>query len=173
VRRHGELLSKDPAELLADSKLHMRLDWKPHPDMKGVKANLLRMMGAERVARIEEDQAAELRRLFFLQVLPALILLACRNAVDVEVVPAPDKLNKQRSKKGKPPLVEHRVVRMHLSPARKRAYAASGGSGTAASRGTVVMGHFKVRKSGVYWWQPHARGGRLDGEIKRTFVLTK
>ena len=129
-------------------------------------------VGLERVHDLEVGQLNEMYRLFSMQVLPALILLNCRNAVDTELVAAPDKLNRKRAKKGKAPIPEHNIVKVHLSQARRRAYEARGGSANAA-RGGLVMGHFKVRKSGIYWWSPHWRGSPSDHVQDRTYVLTR
>src|SRR3546814_607944 len=141
-----------------------------HPDMdKGAGAMGL-MRGTDRVDRIPELQAREAARLFFLQVLPALILLNCRNAVEREHVPAPDKLNKKRTARGRPPLVEHIVVKVSLNAkVRRRAEASGTGPGNWI-RGTLVRGHFKVRKTGIFWWSPHARSGY--GTVTRTHIVT-
>src|SRR5690606_7069330 len=114
----------------------------------------------------------EMRRLFLMQILPALILLNCRNAVDVEKVPAPEKLNKQRAKKGRAPVAEHHLVKVHLSPTRKKVYEARGGTARNV-RGGLVMGHFKVRKGGIFWWSPHWRGSPTEATSPKTYVLTR
>jgi len=91
--------------------------------------------------------------------------------VETERVGVSPKLNRNRAAKGRPPLVEHLVVRMRLSPRAKASGHERGWGGSGASRGTLVMGHFKVRKSGIFWWSPHARRGY--GAVTRTTILTK
>ena len=90
-------------------------------------------------------------------VIAALVLmLNSRNAVDHEPVDL-GKLNKARLKRGKQPLLSHTVTKLHLSNMRSRAGVAAGYS-REQMRQHLVMGHFKVRKSGVYWWNPFLRG---------------
>jgi hypothetical protein len=36
-----------------------------------------------------------------------------------------------------------------------------------AARQHLVRGHFKIRKTGVYWWAPFLRGDARHGTIKR------
>ena len=171
VRQHLALITNDADEFGADFDLRVRFNWAPHPDMDRVRSNVVRLMGDEKVRELEQLQANEMYRLFALQILPALILLNCRNAVDVEDVQVSAKLNKARISKGKPPLVEHKIVHMRLAPERRQASNKKPTSGTRIARGTLVMGHFKVRKSGVYWWSPHARRGY--GAVTRTTILTR
>jgi len=171
MRNRFKLLADDPAELRAEVSLKSRAFWGPHPDMAPIAEAMVKMTGEANTRQLEEYQAEEASRLFSMAILPALILLNCRNAVDVETVPAPEKLNKQRILKGKEPLLEHRIVKMHLSEARKRSIARLGSAeARRAARGTLVMGHYKVRKSGIFWWRPHARSGH--GKVRRTIVLT-
>lgn len=172
VKQHLNIITNDPDEAAAAQELRERLHFVPHPDLATVRKNMVRLSGEERTREIESNQAMDMRRLWEMQILPALILLNCRNAVDAEVVPAPGKLNKQRAKKGRPPIPEHRLVKIHLSPSKKRIYAEGGGGGS-PMRGGLVIGHFKVRKSGIYWWSPHWRGPVNDTPGERTFVLTR
>lgn len=172
VQQHIGIIHSDPDEAAADMEIRTRFTFVPHPDMERVRRNMVARMGEASVSAIEENQGLEMFRLFSLQVLPALILLNCRNAVDLEKVDAPAKLNKHRIKKGKSPIPEHVVVKVHLSPTRRRVYEATGRSREAA-RGSLVIGHFKVRKSGIYWWSPHWRGNPATATTDRTYILTR
>lgn len=159
VRRYQEILDRNPEEAAALAELHSRFSWAPHPDLTALARSVGAMMGEDNVARIEEGQAGDLERAFLNQVLPALILLNCRNAVEREVVPAPEKLNKKRVQKGRPPIREYETVKVHLSGSGRRALAKHGSSFTKARDGGLVIGHFKVRKTGIFWWGFHVRGG--------------
>lgn len=167
VREHLKLISQDPGEAQAHEELESRFDYVQHPDLGGVHVSMVRLMGEDRVEAIIERQAREAWRLFSLQILPALILLNCRNAVATRDVPVSPKLNKQRAAKGKPPLVRHRVVGISLTKAKTR-MAAAGTAAAQALRAALVMGHFKVRKTGIFWWHPHVRGGHLSPAEERT-----
>lgn len=171
VQEHLNKIHNDPHEADADLELDQRLSWISHVDLIGFKEILLRKLGSDQVAQIERDQGSELIRLFKLMILPTLILLNCRNAVDIEKVEAPEKLNKQRIKKGRPPIVEHSVVKVHLSETRRKVYASHGHNASIA-RGALVIGHFKVRRGGrIFWWSPHWRGSPSSADMK-TYIVT-
>lgn len=85
-----------------------------------------------------------------------LMMMSSRNAVEHDAVDL-SRLNRARGKNGKPPLLSHRVTRLHLSRTRQRAAAAAGMS-RAEARAHMVRGHFKIRRTGVYWWSPFVRG---------------
>lgn len=171
VRKHQASMAESTAEYAAEVKLRSMFSFEPHPDLARIRRNIAGMIGEAGLARMDAEQGAEMYRMFSLQILPALILLNCRNAVETERVEVSPKLNRNRIAKGRPPLVEHLVVRMRLSPRERLAVRSGAGAGTGHSRGTVVMGHFKVRKSGIFWWSPHARRGY--GAVTRTTILTK
>jgi hypothetical protein len=87
----------------------------------------------------------------------AIMLMNSRNLAEHEPRPPPPKLNAARARRGKPPLLSYTHVRVRLT----RALAARAGMAADArqpSRLHLVRGHFKIRKSGVYWWSPFARG---------------
>ncbi|WP_456717642.1 MULTISPECIES: hypothetical protein [unclassified Bradyrhizobium] len=169
LRRHLEWVSKDPKEAAAEASLRDRFAYVSHPDMKGARDFIVKIKGEDGAELTEENQASEGWRLFNNLGLSTLILLNCRNAVaTTEVVPSA-KLNKNRSAKGKEPLQAYETVTMHLSAAAQRRQAASGdGSGSRAA--TIVFGHFKVRKSGVFYWNEHFRSGHGEAKPKTVIV---
>ncbi|WP_327211155.1 hypothetical protein [Rhizobium leguminosarum] len=171
VRQHLNLLEKDPAEAAAWKELWSRFEWRPHPDLRMLARSFASLMGESKVAMVEDDQGDELRRMFVTQILSALILLNCRNAVTTERVPAPERLNKKRLKQKRAPIPEYRTVKVHLSGAAKRAWSERGLSSSQVRDGAFVVGHFKVRKSGIYWWGFHMRGGG-PSSTRRIGVIT-
>jgi hypothetical protein len=171
VRQHLNLLEKDPAEAAAWKELWNRFEWRPHPDLRMLARSFASLMGESKVAMVEDDQGDELRRMFVTQILSALILLNCRNAVTTERVPAPERLNKKRLKQKRAPIPEYRTVKVHLSGAAKRAWSERGLSSSQVRDGAFVVGHFKVRKSGIYWWGFHMRGGG-PSSTRRIGVIT-
>lgn len=172
IKEHDALLIKDEDEYFAFEDLHKRLTAIPHPDFAKARKSVVSFMGEEKAREVEDRQARDMMMMFTRFALPALILLNCRNAVDVEKVPAPEKLNKQRAKKGKPPIAEHNVVKVHLSATRRKVYESRGGVGHNV-RGGLVIGHFKVRKNGVFWWSPHWRGSPSSATSPRVYHVTK
>lgn len=96
----------------------------------------------------------------------AILLLNSRNVTEQVSRPAPPRLNHARRKSGKVPLGDYTHVRIRLS------HALADRAGMAAdprspSRLHLVRGHFKIRRTGVFWWAPFARGHADQGELVR------
>lgn len=98
-------------------------------------------------------------------VLATLLMLVARQATDRKDVTEDQlaKLNKSRVKRGKPPLLGHREITMKLSAVRLRRTGAGTSGSTSTKALHLVIGHFKTRKSGVYWWNPFFRGDPAKG----------
>jgi len=90
-----------------------------------------------------------------------LALLNSRNCVSIDKAEVSTG-NKLRRLRGKPPLLSHSTVNIHLN---KRDARASEAMSPAEVRLHMVRGHFKVRKSGVFFWRPHLRGDADFGEV--------
>jgi hypothetical protein len=170
LRRRLELTSKDPKEAAAEASLRDRFEYASHPDLAGARQFIVKIQGEVGAAVIEENQASEAYRLFIGMILPGLILLNCRNAVDTETIQPSAKLNKSRQAKNKEPLQAYETVTMHLTPGARRREAMAGG-GSASRSAALVAGHFKVRKTGVWWWNPHIRSG--SGDVKPKTVIVR
>jgi hypothetical protein len=87
----------------------------------------------------------------------AIMLLNSRNLAEHEPRPIAAKLNRARARSGKAPLLDYTHVRVRLT----RALAARAGMAADArnpARLHLVRGHFKIRRTGIYWWSPFARG---------------
>lgn len=97
-------------------------------------------------------------------------LLCARNTVDV--IPSDfARLNRARAKRGVPPLFEHKVLRIAHRHVKRVYPEGSARADHAPMRGHFVRGHFKVRKSGVFFWTPHARGEFSRGRIEKDYAL--
>jgi hypothetical protein len=101
--------------------------------------------------------------------LAAFALINARNGVASTYRPTPPKLNKARLKAGKAPLADY-----HQLTLRGR-HSASQGSGIGQSdahmRAHTVRGHFKVRKTGIYWWRPFMRGDVAEGFARKDYKV--
>ncbi len=108
------------------------------------------------------DLASEWR--FFLAFL---MILNSRNLVQYGDEEDYTRLNRQRVKSGKSPLLAHRPITLslHLRDYMRRVYSRSAADPTDIHR-HIVGGHFKLRKSGLWWWSPHLRGN--VGEVPET-----
>lgn len=90
-------------------------------------------------------------------ILALLISINSRNIIRLGEEINYDRLNKARIAKGKAPLLSHREIKLSLSRVqRNRMGSDIGGHRDLAAH--IVEGHWKVRKSGLYWWNTHARG---------------
>jgi len=99
-----------------------------------------------------------------------LALLSTRNLVDSTERVGREKINKARIRRGKPPLYEYHVCKLMIG----RRYRAQAGTVSERDiRGHFVRGHYKVRKSGIYWWSPHKRGDFALGKIEKDYQVFK
>jgi len=94
-----------------------------------------------------------------------ILLMHAKNVIGIEPQRPPDKLQKARVRSGKAPLLDHTRIDIKLS----KAMAARAGE-TADPRNPtrlhLVSGHFKIRKTGIFWWSDYTRGSLEAGEIK-------
>lgn len=96
-------------------------------------------------------------------------LLNARNAVETETVDH-SRMNRARIRRGKPPFLEHKVLKI----AQRQVTRVPGDRDHgphAAMRLHFVRGHFKSRRSGVYFWNPHARGDAAKGRVEKDYQL--
>lgn len=118
----------------------------------------------EQIAPFSEDALAEAR-----VVRSMLIMVQCRNAVEIKKVDQ-TKLNKAREKGGKSPLYDFSQVT--LNPSLKRQCGARIlGVSERELRQHLVRGHFKVRKTGVFFWSPHLRGNASLGIKEKSYLV--
>jgi hypothetical protein len=95
-----------------------------------------------------------------------LAMLNSRNPVVEHEAADLTKLNKARVKRGKREFLGYKKTRLAMSRSQKRMADAKGVDREVA-RQHLVRGHFKIRKTGVYWWSPFLRGDALRGVVKR------
>jgi len=147
-----EEYTRIPAERAAATKLTLRGEIVPiemfFPFLQAFNIK----PGAEWYESFVDDLAGELPfvEAFFL-------LLNSRNSIVRRDKENLAKLNNARRKNKKPPLREFINTSLRISKVVANR-GASAGFSREAVRMHLVRGHFKVRKSGVYWWSPHPRG---------------
>jgi hypothetical protein len=95
-----------------------------------------------------------------------LVLMNSKNCIDVREIAPPPKLNKARLKAGKTELLPYSTVEITLNRPSARA-AAEGRGSEEAMRLHLVRGHFKIRKTGVFWWHHFMRGDESAGMVER------
>jgi hypothetical protein len=102
-----------------------------------------------------------------------LALLNSRNVVEVSAPEDFTRKNKSRIHSGKHPLFGYRLV--VIADHHKRRYLSDGdgSSDIRRVRGHFMRGHFKVRKSGVFWWSACQRGNPALGFVHKDYILTQ
>lgn len=86
-------------------------------------------------------------------VIASLTLLNVRSYVEIDMPPNARRM----ARRSKPRRLPYSDVKLVL-PEHQGARAAEQGASNADIRRHLVRGHFKVRKTGVYWWRHHPRG---------------
>lgn len=102
-----------------------------------------------------------------LQVLASILLLNCHSSIST-TSPDLSKINKQRVLRNRRPFFSHSVV--HIKPSDKQISRTRGLSGPAL-RAHMVRGHFKCRKTGVFWWMPFLRGDSSLGYVEKEYEV--
>lgn len=78
------------------------------------------------------------------------------------------KINKKRLRLGRAPLCTYQIVDLN------RAIKAQLRQTESESEGGVRFhwrrGHFKARKTGIFWWSPHTAGRKVNGEVEKEYV---
>jgi hypothetical protein len=97
-------------------------------------------------------------------------MMNSRNAIEHRPVDL-TALNKSRAKRKKPLFLPYRTTHLRLSQAQTRAFRAGLLSREDAGRHRV-RGHFKIRKTGVYWWSPFFRGDPSKPLDRREYSVT-
>lgn len=106
-----------------------------------------------------------------------LMLLNTQNIV-TEVIEAPDKLNKKRRKKGKPPIFSYKILKIDL-PNQYKKYEKKPHQG-GENRIHFCRGHFKTytdekplfgRVTGRFWIPRHVRGNKKKGVIQKEYTV--
>lgn len=110
----------------------------------------------------------------------ACLMLNTKNLRVVKAIEAPTKLNKKREKNKKPPFFEYLTLDIFVSESGSRIdrkkvnYSALQKHFENLSidrRWGTVMGHFKVRSTGVFWWSEHGRGNKNKGIIQKDYQV--
>lgn len=98
------------------------------------------------------------------------ILALLNSTSSTQIVDGEDftRLNKKRIASGKLPLFEHKVLKLHLTKTQTERLRHAGVS-PAHYRAHLVRGHFKVRRTGVYWWMPFLRGDIANGFVSKEY----
>jgi hypothetical protein len=94
--------------------------------------------------------------------LAVLALLNSKNVVDLS-----SGQRGRNAKPGKKPLLSYTICKINM----RRRLGTEGDhlSSSGACRAHFVRGHFKMRRSGVYWWSPFIRGDKSLGFVSKSY----
>ena len=107
-------------------------------------------------------------------VMRLLIFMNCKNVIQEKIETSP-RLQKKRARSNKRPLFDYYVLKVRQS--------FSGGSEKKdlwSNRIHLCRGHFKNytdenplfgKYTGLYWWQPHARGQKKKGVVVKDYDM--
>jgi hypothetical protein len=110
----------------------------------------------------------------------ACLMFNTKNLKIVKAIDAPTKLNKKREKNKKPPFFEYLTLDIFVSESGSRldrkkvnysALQKHFDNLSSDRRWGTVMGHFKVRSTGVFWWNEHGRGNKNKGIIQKDYQV--
>jgi hypothetical protein len=91
-----------------------------------------------------------------------LLLLNSRNAVEIGPEADLSRLNRARAKSRKTQLLPLRPVILDITRRQRAARLAGIRTTPDEIRSALVAGHFKCRRTGVFWWSAHIRQGCGD-----------
>lgn len=97
-------------------------------------------------------------------------LLNTPHNVETTDHPTPKFVNRKRAAKGKLPILSFKTVTLRLTKTQRNKLTALGVA-AGQMRQHLVRGHFKVRKTGIFWWAPFLRGDIALGRIKTDYQV--
>lgn len=112
--------------------------------------------------------------------LRATLMLNAKNVKPVQVVKEPVALNRSRTKKHKVPFFEYYTLDVLVSQGKRLVDRKKVDFGAVRNtfgqmrnhyRWGTVMGHFKTRSTGIFWWSAHGRGDKDVGIITKDYNI--
>jgi hypothetical protein len=110
----------------------------------------------------------------------ACLLLNTRNLKVVQASEAPEKLNKKRKRNKRIPFFDYYTLDIFVSEGAKRVDRKKVNFGairdmftntSSERRWGTVIGHFKTRATGIFWWNDHGRGNKAKGIVSKDYVV--
>jgi hypothetical protein len=100
-----------------------------------------------------------------------LALLNARNTSETKSVDKTEH-NRKRAKNKQRPLFSYHLLAIHPRQLARVREAARNGHGAADVRAHFVRGHWKVRRTGIFFWLPHRRGSEHVGIVAKDYKVT-
>jgi len=157
----------DPEEIQAGFELEARMTEEIPDFLKTMWIPILKNASKSEIIKIKEMAQYDLKAEWRF-ILALLTVLNSRNVVDIGPTVDVSKLNKARIRKGSKPLMNHREIKLSLSKVQKNRL--NDGIGNKDIQAHLCRGHFKLRRSGLFWWSPHVRGNYGTPSVTTTTV---
>jgi len=124
-------------------------------------------MDIEDVAGLSMDEE-QLQHMSSMAIFDFIVRLNSPRITDFRPTEDLSRLNKKRAQLGRLPLCSYQVV--DLNKDIKHYLKQAGSESDYGVRFHWRRGHFKVRKTGVFWWSPHTAGRKTHGEIHKDYI---
>lgn len=155
-------------ELEAALAFNEKVFFIPSPYFALLGTAIAEKMGSETIRKILLDSQSDAENEISI-LLGTLMLLNSKNGTQREKKDT-TKLSRARIKRGNLPLLEHWTLKLKISRIRENALRNRGLSKTEI-RAHIVRGHFKIRKTGIYWWSPFVRGDAKRGMVNKDYSV--
>lgn len=76
-------------------------------------------------------------------------------------------ISEEREIRERPPFSDHHLCKIRLN---RNAVASSSPGDDSSIRAHFVRGHFKIRRTGIFWWSPYVRGDLANGFSDKDYV---
>jgi len=97
-------------------------------------------------------------------------LLNARNVAQTEPVDQTEH-NRKRARRGRAPLFSYSVLKVRPNLIQRGLQGRAGAIEAADVRLHFVRGHFKARRTGLFWWGMHTRGRAEHGVVHKDYEL--
>lgn len=104
-------------------------------------------------------------------IMAILALLNTRNVSDIIHAEIGEKKNLRRLSAGRAPLFSYNLLKIQQRLLTQRNIATDERGADAQIRAHFVRGHFKIRKTGVFFWSPFVRGDLKHGFARKDYQL--
>lgn len=189
ISKNGVLVTESESEKEGDKKciriyIYSQVftkKWIMHPNYYTIREDLPGVVGKVETVKSDEKGIMKSIEKIDVQVIKIidvfLKILNCKNIV-VEKIHAHKKLNKKRRLAGKQEIFDYHVLNV-VTPSAKREYQEKH-KPLSHNRVHLCRGHFKEytkehplfgKLTGIYWWQPHARGQNKNGIVIKDYNI--
>jgi hypothetical protein len=104
-------------------------------------------------------------------ILSLMVALNSRNCLDIQHRTVRE-INRHRSVRVRPATLDHKEVRIRLSRTTENRMRAAGASDPREIAWHKVRGHWKLRRTGIFFWRPFTRGNPAEGISDHSYTVS-